>query len=84
VGETNHHAIFWQNGVMTDLGNLPGLPTSQADGINNQGQVVGFSNNGADETSSVAVLSENGTINRSQHRNSCRFSLVPDGSSGHQ
>jgi probable HAF family extracellular repeat protein len=63
-GDTVHHAFFWQNGVMTDLGSLSdALPNSQAIGINNQGQVVGFSQDAAgDEGSSVAVLWENGTI----------------------
>jgi probable HAF family extracellular repeat protein len=64
AGDTLHHGFLWQKGVMTDLGSLSGaLPTSQAIGINNQGQVVGFSNDaaGTDE-SAVAVLWENGTI----------------------
>ena len=63
-GDTLHHAFLWQKGVMTDLGSLSdALPTSQAIGINNQGQVVGFSQNAAaEDASSVAVLWENGTI----------------------
>jgi probable HAF family extracellular repeat protein len=63
-GDTLHHAFLWQKGVMTDLGSLSdALPTSQAIGINNQGQVVGFSNDAAgDDPSAVAVLWENGTI----------------------
>jgi len=32
------------------------MPTSVAQGINDEGQVVGFSNNGADETLSVIDL----------------------------
>jgi probable HAF family extracellular repeat protein len=64
AGDIGHHAFLWQDGVMTDLGTLTaGLPTSQADGINNRGQVVGFSNNDAiGDASAVAVLWENGTI----------------------
>lgn len=63
-GDTVHHPFLWQKGVMTDLGSLSdALPNSQAIGINNQGQVVGFSQDAAgDEDSSVAVLWENGTI----------------------
>jgi probable HAF family extracellular repeat protein len=63
-GDMLYHAFLWQEGVMTDLGSLSiDLPTSQADGINNYGQVVGFSNDAAgDDPSAVAVLWENGTI----------------------
>ena len=63
-GDIVHHAFLWQHGIMTDLGTLTAeLPTSQADGINNRGQVVGFSNNDAiGDASAVAVLWENGII----------------------
>src|SRR5438552_2395146 len=37
------HAFFWDKGLTTDLGTLPGFPQSFAYGINNQGQVVGTS-----------------------------------------
>jgi probable HAF family extracellular repeat protein len=39
----SQHAFLWQDGVMTDLGALPGLPDSRAHGVNELGQVVGFS-----------------------------------------
>jgi probable HAF family extracellular repeat protein len=42
-GYTYHHAFFWQNGHMTDLGTLPGDVASAAVAINNQGQVTGVS-----------------------------------------
>ena len=35
------HAFLWEDGVMTDLGTLPGSTNSNATGINNRGQVVG-------------------------------------------
>ncbi len=37
------HAFLWQNGVIRDLGVLPGAHGSVARGINNSGQVVGVS-----------------------------------------
>ena len=43
-GDTTAHGFLWQNGTMTDLGTLPGDVGSAAFGINDQGQVVGGSN----------------------------------------
>ena len=40
------HAFKWQNGVMTDLGALPGGAGSLANSINSGGAVAGWSNNG--------------------------------------
>lgn len=43
-GDSITHAFLWENGVMTDLGTLPGGDiNSLAFGINNEGQVVGLS-----------------------------------------
>lgn len=39
----NHHAILWRNGVMIDLGTLPGDSSSNAYYVNSRGQVVGTS-----------------------------------------
>ena len=36
-------AFLWKDGVMTNLGTLPGDPCSSAEGINSRGQIVGSS-----------------------------------------
>src|SRR5207253_7855655 len=35
--------VLWQHGTVIDLGNLGGTVTNEPNNINNQGQVVGFS-----------------------------------------
>lgn len=40
------HAFAWQDGVLTDLGALPGVECSQAVSINERGEIVGASGNG--------------------------------------
>jgi len=44
------HATLWENGTVTDLGNLGGTFLNVACNINNQGQVVGWSNLPGDTT----------------------------------
>lgn len=44
------HALLWQNGVRTDLGNLGGVANNMAHGINNLGHVVGGSDLTGDAT----------------------------------
>jgi len=39
------HAFLWQEGVMTDLGTLPGLDSCFATAINNHCQIVGYCSN---------------------------------------
>src|SRR5207302_8296454 len=55
------HAFLLDNGVMTDLGALPGSnPFSEASGINNHGQIIGDS--GDVVRFEFAVLFSNGAI----------------------
>lgn len=42
-GGLNFKPFLWQNGVITDLGEIPGFPGGSATSINNLGQVVGIS-----------------------------------------
>ena len=42
-GDTTAHAFLWQNGIMTDLGTLPGDVSSGATGINDKSLIVGNS-----------------------------------------
>ena len=59
-------AFLWEDGTMTDLGTLGGN-NSHATGINDYGQVVGFSSTASGESaraSTRAFLWENGTMTR--------------------
>lgn len=61
------HAFQWQNGLLTDLGSLPGTNTSYAFSSNTRGQVVGVSENGQIDPLTgfpelVAVLWSDGNI----------------------
>jgi probable HAF family extracellular repeat protein len=65
-GDTTYHAFLWkkafpwEKGVMHDLGTLPGDVASDADGINNLGQVVGGSFDA--EGNGRAYLWQNGVM----------------------
>ena len=50
------HAALFQNGVVRDIGVLPGQAYSRANGINVRGQVVGFSGGQRDSTESRAFV----------------------------
>ncbi len=60
-----NHAFQWRNGVLTDLGALPGTNTSLAFSINSRGWIAGYSQNGVIDPltgfpESDAVLWKNG------------------------
>jgi probable HAF family extracellular repeat protein len=38
----NEHAIRWSDGQLVDLGVIPGYPASEAIGVNDRGQIVGY------------------------------------------
>ena len=59
-----NHAFVWENGIMQDLGTLPGDGHSTAVGINKRGQIVGWSarSDNAFSDPQKAVLWDNGTI----------------------
>lgn len=56
------HAFLFENGVMTDLGTLPGRNDSNAFGINNRCQVVGESDPGTSPYLPHAFLFEHGVM----------------------
>jgi probable HAF family extracellular repeat protein len=59
VGRTSNAPVLWQNGSVTDLGSLGGTRGS-AQGINDQGQVVGSSETASGPTH--AFIWQNGTM----------------------
>jgi probable HAF family extracellular repeat protein len=48
-GASARHALLWENGVPTDLGNIGGHAWNTPTSLNNQGVVVGFGNISGDE-----------------------------------
>jgi probable HAF family extracellular repeat protein len=55
------HAFFWNNGVKTDLGTVPGDTCSTAHGMNAKGQVVGTSGHCEGEFSEHGFLWQRGS-----------------------
>jgi probable HAF family extracellular repeat protein len=61
------HTFQWQNGVLTDLGALPGVNSSGPNDMNSDGEVTGISQNGQIDPITgfpefVAVVWQNGEI----------------------
>jgi probable HAF family extracellular repeat protein len=49
-------AAIWKNGSLTALPTLPGGQNSQSYGLNNKGQVIGFSENGVPDSDCLASV----------------------------
>src|SRR5208283_4670222 len=68
VGELSaEHALLWQNGTVTNLGNLGGVAWNTPMAINNRGQIVGFSDltgddNGQNPNFHAFLWTKNGGI----------------------
>jgi probable HAF family extracellular repeat protein len=67
IGPIVIHAIMWQNGSITDLGNLGGAVNNIAYAINNRGQIVGASDLPGDSTGHAflwqrGVMTDLGTL----------------------
>lgn len=48
--------VLWQNGVITDLGTLPGGYESAANAVNSRGQVVGYATNTIPDSNSLTYF----------------------------
>ncbi|MGB6679526.1 MAG: hypothetical protein WBE44_22720 [Terriglobales bacterium] len=53
-GASAEHALLWENGVPTDLGNIGGQAWNTPVALNNQGQIVGFANTAGDENAALS------------------------------
>lgn len=61
------HAVLWQDGAITDLGNFGGLMNNVAWAVNNSGEIVGFSDLAGDTTTHAllwryGVMTDLGTL----------------------
>ena len=62
AADGSSHAFLSRRGVMTDLGGLPGGRHSYASGINDRGDIVGYSDSAADNEELRAVRWHHGKI----------------------
>lgn len=61
INATDFHAFSYQNGVMKDLGNGPGYTDSEAFGINDKGDIVGYTET-ADASQVRGFIYKNGQL----------------------
>ena len=59
---SSYHAFLYSGGTMTDLGALPGTASSEAHGINDSGQIVGYCFNNVNGAGVDAFIYNNGTM----------------------
>jgi len=53
-GASAEHALLWENGVPTDLGNIGGQAWNTPVALNNQGRIVGFANTSGDVNAALS------------------------------
>jgi probable HAF family extracellular repeat protein len=53
-GASAEHALLWENGMPTDLGNIGGKAWNTPVAINNQGEIAGFANTSGDENAALS------------------------------
>ncbi len=53
-GASAEHALLWENGVPTNLGNIGGGAWNTPVALNNQGEVVGFANSSGDQNAALS------------------------------
>ena len=68
LGFNELRAVRWKDGVIQDLGTLPGGSVSAGAGINRRGQVVGFALNGIPDPFSIYDFQLFGSSNGTQTR----------------
>jgi probable HAF family extracellular repeat protein len=59
---SSYHAFLYSGGTETDLGTLPGTASSEAHGINDSGQIVGYCFNNVNGAGVAAFIYKNGAM----------------------